>query len=69
MAVNEIIDPVREYEEHIIDELCPDPDHMTYDQLLELQEKIGIVNRGLNTNQINKIPKMKFNPKHTNEQR
>lgn len=67
MAVNEIIDPVREYEEHIIDELCPDPDHMTYDQLLELQEKIGIVNRGLNKTQIDKIPRMIFNPKQSND--
>ncbi len=30
-----------------IDEICPNPDNMTYEQLLELQEKIGYVSKGL----------------------
>ena len=30
-----------------IDQICPNPDNMTYEQLLELQEKIGYVSKGL----------------------
>lgn len=33
--------------DHLIDEICPNPDNMTYEQLLELQEKIGFVSKGL----------------------
>lgn len=39
-------------EQDLIDELCPDPDNMTYEQLLELQEKIGYVNKGLSEEDI-----------------
>ena len=39
---------IREREENnIINEICPNPDEMTYEQLLELQEKIGYVSKGL----------------------
>ena len=34
-------------EENIINQLYPNPDDMTYEQLLELQEKIGYVSKGL----------------------
>lgn len=44
---NEIIDPLQEYEDHILNELCPNPDHMTYEQMLELQEKVGHVSKGM----------------------
>ena len=40
-------------EDDIINQLYPDPDHMTYEQLLELQDKIGFVNRGLTQAEIN----------------
>jgi hypothetical protein len=42
----ELIDPVKEVEEAIMNEVCPNPDNMTYEQLLELQEKTGAVSRG-----------------------
>lgn len=35
-------------QDHLIDDICPNPDNMTYEQLLELQEKIGYVSKGLN---------------------
>jgi hypothetical protein len=37
----------QQYEDEIINNLYPDPDKMTYEQLLELQEKIGYVSKGL----------------------
>jgi hypothetical protein len=39
-------------EQELIDQLCPDPDNMTYEQLLELQEQIGYVNKGLSEEEI-----------------
>jgi hypothetical protein len=44
-------------EQDIIDQLYPDPDKMTYEQLLELEEKVGSVSKGLNKAQIKKIPR------------
>ena len=35
------------------------PDNMTYEELLALQERIGFVSKGLTRDQINKFPKMK----------
>jgi hypothetical protein len=46
------IDPVREVEEMLINELCPNPDQMTYEQLLEFQEKIGYVEKGFTKKEI-----------------
>jgi len=54
----ELIDPVKEYEDHIIDELCPNPDHMTYEQMLALEEQIGSVSKGLNKSVIKKETKV-----------
>jgi hypothetical protein len=34
-------------ENNIINQLYPNPDEMTYEQLLELQEKIGFVSKGI----------------------
>lgn len=62
-------DPIKEYEDNLIRELCPDPDHMTYDQIIEMQEKIGFVSRGLSKSQISKLGKMKYNPKMIKENR
>ena len=48
-------------EQDIIDQLYPDPDKMTYEQLLELEENVGSVSKGLTKNQIKKIPKVIYN--------
>ena len=48
-------------EQDIIDQLYPNPDRMTYEQLLELEEKVGNVSKGLTKNQIKKIPKIIYN--------
>jgi hypothetical protein len=48
----DLIDPLREYEDHIINEMYPDPDNMTYEQLLELQDKVGHVDKGFTKKQI-----------------
>ena len=45
-------------EQDIIDQLYPDPDKMTYEQLLELEENVGNVSKGLTKKQIKKIPKI-----------
>jgi hypothetical protein len=51
--VSDMINNMREallstqYEDAIINNLYPDPDNMTYEQLLDLQEKIGYVSKGL----------------------
>ena len=44
-------------EQDIIEQLYPDPDKMTYEQLLELEEKVGNVSKGLSKAQIKKIPR------------
>jgi hypothetical protein len=38
-----------------------DPDQMTYEELLELQEKIGFVCKGFTKEEIQLIPIIKFN--------
>ena len=48
-------------EQDIIAQLYPDPDKMTYEQLLELEEKVGSVSKGLTKRQIKKIPKVIYN--------
>ena len=48
-------------EQDIIEQLYPDPDKMTYEQLLELEEKVGSVSKGLNKAQIKKIPRFIYN--------
>lgn len=48
----DLIDPIREYEDQVINEMYPDPDAMTYEQLLELQEKVGHVEKGFTKKQI-----------------
>ena len=37
------------------------PDNMTYEELLALQERIGYVSKGLTREKINKFPKMRKN--------
>ena len=47
---------LRAVEQQIIDELCPNPDSMSYEQLLQLEENLGSVNKGLTKDKIKKIP-------------
>ena len=54
-------------EQKIIDEICPNPDAMTYEQLLQLEEKVGSVNKGLNIQQIEKLPITKYKKDKNNE--
>ena len=48
-------------EQDIIDQLFPNPDKMTYEQLLELKENVGSVSKGLTKKQIKKIPTIIYN--------
>ena len=41
-----------------------DPDHMTYEELLQLEEKIGKVNKGLSEDQYKEIHKIKASKIH-----
>lgn len=52
----DLIDPVKEVEEQIINELCPNPDAMTYEQLLSLENEVGSVKRGLTKQELSMIP-------------
>ena len=36
------------------------PDNMTYEEILALQDRIGYVNKGLSRDQINSFPKMRL---------
>ena len=55
--INNNIDDDSKIEQDIIEQLYPDPDKMTYEQLLELEEKVGNVSKGLTKAQIRKIPR------------
>ena len=44
---------VTDIEADIIDQLYPNPDNMTYEQLLALEEQVGSVSKGLSKNDIN----------------
>ena len=47
-------------EQQIMDEICPNPDAMSYEQLLQLEDNMGNVNKGLSIQQFEKIPIIKF---------
>jgi hypothetical protein len=64
-----VIDPMREYEDFILNEICPNPDNMTYEQMLELGEKVGTVERGLDKKQIEKLKKIVFSKKLSSNQK
>jgi hypothetical protein len=57
-----------DFERDIIDQLYPNPDRMTYEQLLELEDKVGNVSKGLSKAQIKKIPNVYFSKKHFKNQ-
>ena len=46
--------------QQIIDELCPNPDAMTYEQLLQLEDDVGNVSKGLSAQQFEKLPITKY---------
>ena len=52
---------LRAVEQQIMNEICPNPDSMSYEQLLQLEEEVGNVNKGLTKDKINKIPLKLFN--------
>ena len=47
-------------EQQIMDEICPNPDKMSYEQLLQLEEQVGIVSKGLSKDKIKNIPTKPF---------
>jgi hypothetical protein len=51
---------LRAVEQQIMDEICPNPDKMSYEQLLQLEEEVGSVNKGLTKDKIKKIPVKPF---------
>ena len=51
---------LRAVEQQIMNEICPNPDIMSYEQLLELEEGLGSVNKGLSKDKISKIPLKPF---------
>lgn len=52
---------IKAVEQQIVDELCPNPDAMSYEQLLQLEDKVGHVNKGLTRGQIQLLPLIRFN--------
>ena len=65
---NNFINDNDDFERDIIDQLYPNPDRMTYEQLLELEDKVGNVSKGLSKAQIKKIPNVYFSKKHFKNQ-
>ena len=51
---------LRAVEQQIMDEICPNPDKMSYEQLLQLAEEVGSVSKGLTKEKIKKIPEKPF---------
>ena len=51
---------VNAVEQQIMDEICPNPDKMSYEQLLQLEEQVGSVNKGLSKEKIKNIPEKPF---------
>jgi len=59
MMLNEMMIPVN-IEQNVMNQVCPNPDTMSYEQLLELQEKIGFVDKGLKKEDVEKVPTIKY---------
>lgn len=60
--INEsLIDPVQEVENHIINELYPNPDNMTYEQILSLEDQLGSIKKGLSPKEIATLPYFFYN--------
>ena len=58
---------IQAVEQQIMDEICPNPDKMTYEQLLAMEEKVGNVNKGLTKEKINKIPIIYFKKSYSKD--
>ena len=54
-------------DQQIMDELCPNPDQMTYEQLLQLEDNVGSVNKGLTSEQIDNLPNKRFKKEKNRE--
>ena len=54
-------------DQQIMDELCPNPDQMTYEQLLQLEDNVGNVNKGLTSEQIDNLPNKRFKKEKNRE--
>ena len=50
------LDTLEQTEQDMIDQLYPNPDRMTYEQLLQLENNVGNVSRGLSEKQIEILP-------------
>ena len=48
-----LFDPMRQVEQNFVNEDYPDVDNMTYEEITALQERIGNVNAGFSSEQIN----------------
>jgi len=51
---------IKAVDQQILDELCPNPDVMSYEQLLQLEENVGNVSKGLTSQQIDFLPVTKY---------
>jgi hypothetical protein len=54
-------------DQQIMDELYPNPDAMSYEQLLQLEDNMGNVNKGITKKQFDKLPKVKYNKEKYSE--
>ena len=51
---------IKAVDQQIMDELYPNPDAMSYEQLLQLEDNMGNVNKGLTKNQFDKLPDVEY---------
>ena len=57
-----------EEEQKLLKELLPDIDHVTYEQLIDLEERMGEVSKGLPKEEIDLIPSLLFSQLGNSEQ-
>ena len=51
---------IKAVDQQIMDELYPNPDAMSYEQLLQLEDNMGNVNKGLTKTQFRKLPEIRY---------
>ena len=51
---------INQVDQQIMDELYPNPDSMSYEQLLQLEDNMGNVNKGLSKKQIENLPNVYY---------
>jgi hypothetical protein len=49
---NFLVSVQENYDTQIINQLCPNPDEMSYEEILALQDQMGYVSRGLSNEDI-----------------